>query len=273
MEGLKISSIDRLARVFETGKGVYMAHVYYGDPSSEFSQRLIQTLITNGVDIIEFGIPFSDPTADGPVFQRACYRALQNGMTPAKALRGIRLIREANKTVPIVVTTYYNIVFTRGTDTFLAQISEAGADALLIPDIPLEESSELLSRSKEHDIHLIQMISPRTSDSRMQKIMAQARGFVYATAVPGVTGVRERVQDETLSFVKRTTQYYDIPILVGFGISRPEHVTPIIGAGARGVVTGSAVCKIYERQLDDPDAALGEIGNFVASISQACSQS
>ncbi len=249
-----------------------MAHVYYGDPNGEFSLRLIDTLIESGVDILEFGIPFSDPTADGPVFQRACYRALQNGMTPTQALEGIRRVRKINKTIPIVVTTYYNVVFNKGVEEFLSQISNAGADAILIPNIPIEESAQLVEMSLNYNIASIQMISPRTSDHRLTKIMAHAQGFVYATSVPGVTGVREQVQDSTISFVRRATQQHNVPILVGFGISHPEHVPPIIEAGAKGVVTGSAICKIYEQHLDAVDEALEEVGKFAAAIKQACLQ-
>ncbi|MDP6627618.1 MAG: tryptophan synthase subunit alpha [Methanopyri archaeon] len=255
-----------LSELFAKDKAAYMAHVYYGDPSEDFSQKEIKALCDGGVSIIELGIPFSDPTADGPVFQRACERALKAGMTPVKAIESIGKLREGGIAQPIVVTSYYNIIFHMGVGTFVKRIKDAGACALIVPDVPIEEADELLEAGQEHGIDIIFLVAPTTPDARLKKILACARGFVYVVSVAGVTGARESLQDATLMLIERVRAHSDIPLLVGFGISKQEQARSAVAAGADGVITGSAIGSIYEQHLDDPDTSLDKISEFARSI-------
>jgi tryptophan synthase alpha chain len=265
-----VRETNRLDTVFENSDAVYMAHVYYGDPIEEFSIELIRTLCANGTDIIEFGIPFSDPTSDGPSFQRACARALERGMTVERAITAIRNLRDGGIDKPIVVTSYYNVIHHMGDEKFIREIKEAGADGLIIPNVPLEESGILLELSKIFNLHLILIVSPTTSDDRLDMITQHARGFLYVTAVSGVTGVRDQIHETTLEIVKRVRKKTSTPIVVGFGISNLQHTSDIIAAGADGVITGSAICRIYEKFLDSPNASLNQIEDFAKQIKQGC---
>lgn len=255
-----------LRELFDKDKTAYMAHVYYGDPSEDFSLKEITALCESGVSIIELGIPFSDPTADGPVFQRACERALKVGMTPAKVIEGIVKLRDSGITQPIVVTSYYNIIFHMGVSTFVQRIKDAGACGIIVPDVPIEEAEDLLAAGDDHGIDIIFLVAPTTPDDRLEKILAVARGFVYVVSVAGVTGARESVQEATLKLIERVRAHSDIPLLVGFGISKQEQARAVVAAGADGVITGSAIGSIYEQFLDDPDSSLDNIRDFARSI-------
>jgi len=259
-----------LDRLFSKENVAYMAHVYYGDPCEEFSIELIKTLCKSGVDIIEFGIPFSDPTADGPVFQRACERAIKMGMTPKKAINGIKKLRYAGLKQPIVVTSYYNPIFYIGVNDFVKKIKSAGADALLVPNVPFEESDPLLAAGEKHGIDIIFLVAPTTPEKRLKEILKRAKGFVYIVTTMGVTGTRENLQNSTLELVKRVRKYTDIPLLAGFGISKKEHVKSVILAGANGVITGSVLGKIYEKNLKEPSMTLSELETFSYEIKQSC---
>ena len=260
----------RLIELFSKAEPVYMAHIYYGDPNESFSKKAIKRLCDSGVDIIEFGIPFSDPTSDGPVFQRACERALKGGMTPSKAIDGIRSLRESGVSKPIIVTSYYNIIYHKGIDKFIESIKKAGADGLIVPNVPYEEADSLLESGEKHGIDIIFLVAPTTPDRRIKEILKRARGFVYVVSVTGVTGARKDIQDSTLDLVKRVRKYSDIPLLVGFGISKPEHARDVIAAGADGIITGSAIALIYEKNLGNPEIHLDEIGTFAKSIKEGC---
>jgi len=255
-----------LSKVFTDGNPIYMAHVYYGDPNEKFSVELIKTLCNNGVDIIEFGIPFSDPVADGPIFQNACKRALEAGMTPKKAIEGIKKLRAIGIEKPIVVTSYYNVILHMGVIEFVKSISDAGANGLIIPNVPFEESDFLYATCEKYGINIIFLIAPTTQEERLKKILNRARGFVYIVAITGVTGVRDSIEDMTLNIVDKVRKYSNIPLLVGFGISKPEHVKAVVDAGANGFITGSAIGKIYEKYIRNPEDSLGEIKDFVRSL-------
>lgn len=259
-----------LEDVFSNEKGVYMAHVYYGDPTEEFSIKEIKTLCENGVDIVEFGIPFSDPTADGPVFQRACERALNNGMTPAKAIEGIRKLRTEGVKAPIVVTSYYNPIVHAGVENFIESIKSAGADAIIVPNVPYEESDPLLEAGKQYGINIIFLVAPTTPERRLVEILKRARGFVYVITITGVTGTRDTLKDSTLELVNRVRKYTEIPLLAGFGISKKEHAKAVVTAGADGAITGSALGEIYEKNIDNPDMTLNELAEFTREIKQGC---
>ena len=252
------------------GEGAHMPHVYYGDPHEEFSLKLLETLIENGADILEFGIPFSDPIADGPTFQAVCERALKNGMTPTKCIEGIRKLRARGIENPIVVTTYYNIPYVVGVGNFLNRIKEADAQAIIVPDVPVEEANVLLTEGKKSGIQPIFQIAPTTTEERLKKIVDIASGFLYVIGVEGVTGVRESLGDSTLKLVQRVRKHTDMPLLAGFGISNRKQAAAVVAAGADGAITGSAYARVYEKNLEKPRETLPEIACLLGEIKQGC---
>jgi len=261
---------EKFQELKSKGEGAHMPHVYYGDPDEEFSLRLIETLVENGADILEFGIPFSDPTADGPTFQAVCERALENGVTPTKCIQGIKKLRERGVENPIVVTTYYNIPYVTGVGNFLNRIREAGAQAIIVPNVPVEEADVLLAEGKKSGVHIIFQIAPTTTEDRLKKIADIASGFLYVINVEGVTGVRESLADSTLKLVKRVRRHTDMPLLAGFGISNRQQASNVVAAGADGAIAGSCYAKIYEKNLEEPEETLPEIAHLVGQIKQGC---
>jgi len=252
------------------GEGAHMPHVYYGDPHEEFSLRLLEAFAENGADILEFGIPFSDPTADGPTFQAVCERALENGMTPDRCIEGIRKLRVKGIENPIVVTTYYNIPYIKGVGNFLKEIKEAGAQAIIVPNVPFEEADVLLSEGKKSGIHPIFQIAPTTTEERLKNITDIASGFLYVIGVEGVTGVRESLGDSTIKLVERVRRHTDMPLMTGFGISTRKQASSVVAAGADGVIAGSVYARVYEKNLENPEETLNEITKLVGEIKQGC---
>ena len=261
---------DKFRELEAKGEGAHMPHVYYGDPHEEFSLKLIETLVENGADILEFGIPFSDPTADGPTFQAVCERALENGMTPSRCIEGMRKLRARGIDKPIVVTTYYNIPYVMGVGKFLDKIKEAGAQAIIVPNVPVEEADVLLAEGKRSKIHPIFLIAPTTTEDRLKKIADIASGFLYVVGVEGVTGVRESLGGSTLKLVKRVRRHTDMPLLAGFGISNRQQASAVVAAGADGAIAGSAYARVYERNIETPEATLPQIAKLVCEIKQGC---
>jgi tryptophan synthase alpha chain len=251
-------------------EGAHMPHVYYGDPHEEFSLRLLETLAENGADILEYGIPFSDPTADGPTFQAVCERALANGMTPSRCIEGMKKLRAKGIENPIVVTTYYNIPYVMGVGKFLNKIKDAGAQAIIVPNVPVEEADVLLTEGKKSGIHPIFQIAPTTTEDRLKKIADIASGFLYVIGVEGVTGVRESLGDSTLKLVQRVRRHTDMPLLAGFGISTQKQAANVVAAGADGAIAGSVYARVYEKSLKKPEETLPEIASLVAQIKQGC---
>ena len=261
---------EKFRELKERREGAHMPHVYYGYPNEEFSLKLIKNLVENGADFIEFGIPFSDPTADGPTFQAACERALKKCMTPAKCIQGIKKLRKSGLKNPLVVTTYYNIPYVTGIGTFLSEIKKAGAQAIIIPDLPVEEADVFLEEGKEWGVHVIFQVAPTTTEDRLKKIADIASGFLYVIGVEGVTGARESLAVYTLKLVNRVRRYTDVPVLAGFGISKREHAAAVVSAGADGAIAGSAYAEIYEKNLKNPEETLPEIARLTKQIKRGC---
>jgi tryptophan synthase alpha chain len=261
---------EKFRELKSNGEGAHMPHVYYGDPNEEFPLKLIETLIENGADIIEFGIPFSDPTADGPTFQAVCERALENGVTPTKCILGIKKLRGNGVENPIVVTTYYNIPYVTGVGTFLNKIKEAGAQAIIVPNVPVEEADVLLAEGKKSGLDIIFQVAPTTTEDRLKKITDIASGFLYIISVEGVTGVRESLADSTLKLVQRVRKHTDMPLLAGFGISTRQQASAVVAAGADGAIAGSVYAKVYEKNLKKPEETLPEIARLAKQIKQGC---
>ena len=267
--------MSELQEMFSKSKGAaYMPYVCCGDPNPEFTIKLVKTLVANGADAIELGIPFSDPIADGPTIQEASNRALENGMTSLKAIEIIKQLRAEGIAVPIIPMTYYNILYAQGTGNFLKTLKEAGACGVIIPDVPLEESEELVNACKKADVDRINFITPTSSPDRIMQIAKNARGFIYVIAVLGITGTREKIEKQTLELIKIAKKETKIPLVVGFGISKPEHAKEYVKAGAKGVIVGSQIVNIYAKYIGkngfDSEKALEEIAEFTKAMKAAC---
>ncbi len=261
---------ERFQELRGRGEGALMPHVYYGDPSPAFSEKLIGTLSMNGADIIEFGIPFSDPTADGPTFQAACERALGGGVTPSDCIRGLERLREDGLDAPVIVTTYYNIPYVMGVGCFLGKIRSAGAQGVIVPNLPYEEADILLEEAQRHGVHVILQVAPTTTEERLRRIAEAASGFIYVMNVEGVTGVRGSFQGSTLKLIERVRRHTDLPILAGFGISNRRQASSLVASGADGIVAGSIFAQIYEKSIGDPERRLREISELVKELKTGC---
>lgn len=251
-----------------------MTHVYYGDPSEEFSRKLVETLANSGADILEIGIPYSDPVCDGEVFQRACKRALTAGMTPPQVFEGIQTLRQRGIGQPIYVTSYFGPIFKMGVEKFMKQVAKVKAQGIIVPDIVLEEQKELLYFAKRNGVSIVQFATPYSTDDRLKQIISAASGFIYCFSVPGVTGAREKVEQGTISLIKRVKNFVNksgkgVPVFVGFGVSKPEHVQIVIDAGADGVIVGSAIARLYESYGNHPETSFAQVSPFVQSLKHA----
>jgi tryptophan synthase alpha chain len=260
----------RLLELKEWEEGALMPHVYYGDPTLAFSEKLIGTLSMNGADIIEFGIPFSDPTADGPTFQAACERALKGGITPSDCIRGLERLREEGLDAPVIVTTYFNIPYVMGIGCFLGKIRSAGAQGVIVPNLPYEEADYLLEEAQGHGVHVILQVAPTTTEERLKKISDAASGFIYIINVEGVTGARGSFQGMSLKLIERVRRHTDLPILAGFGISNRRQASSLVAAGASGVAAGSVFAQIYEKSICNPEIKLPEISELVRELKAGC---
>ena len=247
--------MSRIKRVFEELKekneGALIAYLTLGDPDIESSKKHFIAL-SKHADILEIGLPFSDPIADGPTIQAAMDRALSGGVTTDDAFEAVTDLRDRGVVRPIVFMTYYNIVLQYGEDMFLQRCSETGVDGLLVSDLPLEESESIVSGCRKHGLDPIFLIAPVTPPKRVKRIAAAGSGFLYLVSLLGVTGERKSVAQKTIDVIKSARNIVGgIPLAVGFGISRPEHVQQIIGAGAQGVVVGSAFVNLSAKHGSD----------------------
>ena len=232
--------MNRLDQVFRNGKA-FIPFVTAGDPALETTEKLVYGMAAAGADLIELGIPFSDPVAEGEVIQATNIRALSAGVTTDSIFAMVRRIRMTCR-VPIAFMTYANPVFSYGYDRFLGNCRESGVDALIIPDLPFEERDEILPFCKKHGIVLVSMVSP-TSGSRVRMIVREAEGFIYCVSSLGVTGVRKDIGLEAREIVKHIKEVKDIPCAVGFGISTPEQAS-LMAEFSDGVIVGSAIVRM-----------------------------
>ena len=242
-----------------------------GDPEKETSVRIAKALIDGGTDILEFGVPFSDPVADGPTIQRADDRALAAGTTPDIIFAIVRDVR-AYSNIPIVFLTYYNTIYRRGIDRFYREAHEAGVDGILVADMPVEESDEVVAISEKYGIDPIFLVTQTTSAKRMDTIVSRARGYLYLVSVLGVTGARKTVSPEALTLLHRVRSHTMLPLAIGFGISTPDHVKTCRDAGADGVIVGSAIVDIVEKNLGNPAAMETELSQYVLEMKKAAGQ-
>jgi len=261
------STFDRLRK---NSEGALIAYVTGGDPSPKYTPKIVKALVEGGVDIVEIGIPFSDPIADGPVIQASDVRALSAGTTPTTVLN---IVRELKKTIetPIVLLTYYNIIFRKGVGRFLEEASKSSVDGIIVADLPVEEASEYKEYAEENGIDTIFLAAPSTSSERLEKIVSMTSGFLYLISVFGVTGMRDHVAQLTIQTLKRIRQYTanKIPLAVGFGISKPDHVRTIISYGAEGTIVGSAFVKIIEENQNDLPILLERLTKYAREMKEA----
>jgi len=235
--------MSKVQQAFAKGKA-FIPFVTAGDPSIEITEQLVIKMAAEGADLIELGIPFSDPVAEGLVIQRADERALAGGATTDKIFDMVRRIRKVCN-VPMAFMTYVNPIFTYGTDRFLQNCQETGINALIVPDLPFEEKGELMPYCSKYGVDLISLIAP-TSHERIRMIAAEAQGFVYCVSSMGVTGVRQEISTDVGEMVKLVKEVKDIPCAIGFGISSPEQAEKLVRV-SDGVIVGSAIVKIVEQ--------------------------
>jgi tryptophan synthase alpha chain len=236
-----------------------------GDPDRKTCIRAAMALIDGGTDILELGVPFSDPVADGPTIQKADERSLAAGTTVDTVFAIVRELRKKTD-VPIVFLAYYNIVYHRGIDRFYQEAHEAGVDGILIADMPVEESDDVYETALRYGIDPIFLITQTTSDERIKKIALRAHGYLYLVAVLGVTGVRDTVSSGAIDLLQRVRNHTQIPLALGFGISTPDHAKVCAGAGADGIIVGSAIVEIVGKNLDRPDKMASDLKAYVQQM-------
>ena len=246
--------MSKIASAFEKGKA-FIAFITCGDPDLETTAAVVRAAVENGADLIELGIPFSDPTAEGPVIQGANLRALNGGVTTDRIFDLVREMRR-DVTVPMVFMTYANVVFSYGADRFLSTCRAVGIDGLILPDLPYEEKEEFLPDCRRYGVDLISLIAP-TSENRIAMIAKEAEGFLYVVSSLGVTGTRSEIKTDLASIVEVIRQNTRIPCAIGFGISTPEQAKAMAGL-SDGAIVGSAIIKLIEKHGKDAAAPVGE---------------
>lgn len=237
-----------------------------GDPDLQTTAEALKILDSNGADLIELGVPYSDPLADGPVIQAAATRALQRGVTLDQVLDVVRTVGP-EVAAPIILFTYYNPILNRGIDRFMADIAAAGVAGLVVPDLPLEEIETLLHAAAKSSIDVTLLVAPTSPAERIQAIASQAQGFIYLVSVTGVTGMRTEIQSRVKDLLDALKQTTDKPVGVGFGVSGPDQAKQLKEWGAHGVIVGSAFVK--RLQMDDRQAALKDVGQFCRELKAA----
>jgi tryptophan synthase alpha chain len=246
------------------GERALMPFFTAGDPSLAETRRLMAEAERRGADVIELGVPFSDPIADGPVVQRAGARALAAGASLARVLELVATLRADGVRLPIVLMTYYNPVLAFGLKSFARTAADAGADGVIVPDVPLEEADPLRAETEPAGLDLVMMVAPTSTAARVRAIARVSRGFIYVVSVTGITGERRQVPPELDAQIRTLRLVTTKPVAVGFGVSTPEQVAAV-GRLADGVIVGSAIVRLIERHTGDP-ALVGELGAFIAAL-------
>ena len=254
--------MSKIQKAFENGKA-FIPFLTCGDPSLEITEKLVYAMEEAGADLIELGIPFSDPTAEGPVIQEANMRALSGGVTTDKIFDMVRKIRK-NTQIPMVFMTYANVVYSYGTERFVKTAAEIGMDGLILPDVPFVEKEEFSSVCDAHGLALVSLIAP-TSHERIATIAASADGFIYCVSSLGVTGVRSEITTDVGEMVRLVREHSSIPCAIGFGISTPEQAKRMAGY-ADGVIVGSAIVKLCGQYGAD---CVPYVAEYVRSMKEA----
>jgi tryptophan synthase alpha chain len=260
------TGIDRIAAAFAASgkRAALMPYLMGGFPTLEESVRIGQACVQGGADILELGVPYSDPLADGPVIHEAGTRALAAGASLTAVLEVARALAPS---VPVVLMCYANMVLAPGADAFVGRLSQTGASGLIVPDLPFEEAPEVLAACDAHGVALVPLVAPTTPPERLARIGARTRGFLYTVSVVGTTGERAALSDQFAEIVERAKASTDAPVALGFGISTPEHALQAAQAGADGVIVGTRLVRAAA-ESEDSAAAVGEV---VAELATALS--
>ncbi len=239
-----------------------------GDPDFDTSLEIVKAAIDAGADILELGIAFSDPIADGPTIQKADVRALGAGMNIEKAKDFIRKIK-AHKDIPIGLLMYYNLVYQYGIEKFFADFANAGANSVLVADLSIDDVDEVYNPAQAAGLDTVFMVTPNTETERARKIAEKCTGFIYTVSLLGVTGGREKLSDMIKPLITRLKSLTDVPVCVGFGVSTPEHAADLAKAGADGVIIGSKIVKIIEENLSDKKSIPLKVSEFIGQIKKS----
>ena len=262
---------ERIKKIFETKGKKLVTFTTGGDPDLNTSLEILKTIINNGIDIIEIGMPFSDPMADGPTIQESSVRSLSNGTKINDIFEIVINIRKFNKETPIILMGYYNSIFNLGIDNFTAKCAETGVDGLIIVDLQPEEDSELYTKSKERNIDLIRLITPTTDERRLNTILANASGFLYYVTITGITGQNSANVDNLKKSIKSIKSFTKLPVIAGFGIKNKKNVEEI-SSFTDGVVVGSSIINIIKKNLHDKSKMVDEIDIFTKDLKKGISE-
>lgn len=254
--------MSKIFKAFADGKA-FIPFITCGDPDLETTKEIVRAMAANGADLIELGIPFSDPTAEGPVIQGANLRALSGGVTTDKIFEMVRELRK-DVALPMVFMTYANVIFSYGADKFIGTCAEIGIDGLILPDLPFEEKGEFDPICQKYEVDLISLIAPTSAD-RIAMIARKAQGFIYIVSSLGVTGVRSEIKTDISSLVKVVRENSAVPCAVGFGISTPEQAAGM-AAVSDGAIVGSAIIRLVEKYGKE---AAGPVGEYVKKMKDA----
>ena len=246
--------MSNIEKAFANGKA-FIPFITCGDPNLETTKKIVRSMAANGADLIELGIPFSDPTAEGPVIQSANLRALTGGVNTEKIFDMVKELRQ-DISIPMVFMTYSNVVFSYGADKFISTCAEIGIDGLILPDLPFEEKMEFDDTCKKYGVDLVSLIAP-TSANRIAMIAKEAQGFIYIVSSLGVTGVRSEINTDIASLVKLVRENSSVPCAVGFGISTPEQAAKMASI-SDGAIVGSAIVKLIAEHGENASEPVGE---------------
>jgi len=257
------------AKLAESNQGAFIPFVTIGDPNPALSLEIIKTLIDAGADALELGIPFSDPSADGVTIQKAGIRALEANVNTDTCLEILSEVRAYAPDIPIGLLLYGNLVFARGIDKFYQDVASAGVDSVLIADLPIRECEPFRKAAETHGVCPIFIAPPNASDETLNKVAQYSRGYTYVLSRAGVTGTETQAQVPAHELLEKLNSFQAPPLVIGFGISTPEHVKAALSSGAAGAISGSAVVKIIEDNLASPDGMLAKLSAFVTSMKTA----
>ncbi len=259
--------VEQITKVFTTTRPAFMPYFTLGYPNYETSLEVVQACAEAGADLMELGMPFSDPLADGPTIQHSTQVALENGMTTAKCLGAVRELRSRGVEIPFMLMGYYNPILAYGMERFVGEAAEAGANGFIIPDLPPEEAAGFQAACRAHGLALSYLLAPNSPDERIERVTAEATGFVYLVSVMGITGARTGLPPGLAAFVARVRRRTRLPLAVGFGISTPEQAAGV-GAVADGVIVGSALVKKVGAAAREGGDPAGTARSFVARMKQ-----
>ncbi|WHH59596.1 tryptophan synthase subunit alpha [Petroclostridium sp. X23] len=261
--------MTRIEKKFEilkqNSQKALITYITAGDPDVQTTKRLVLEMERNGADIVEIGIPYSDPVADGPVIERAAQRALEKKIKIKDIMNMVRELRKETQ-IPLLYLLYFNCMLQYGIEKFIIECSEIGLDGLIIPDLPFEESEEIRELASKYDVNIISLITP-TSKERIKKIAQHAKGFIYCVSSTGVTGTRQKFETNFLDFMNEISKYSDTPKAIGFGISSPQQVKELKDY-CEGVIVGSAIVKRVE-DYGQTERLFDEVGSFVGELKKA----